>query len=221
MTNNLRVPLKLIDPLKNEWEFKEESRNTEDYKFFLKYFSNNLNCGILLHPRMIETEFNRFHRPEPAKKIITQGRWECGPASLAMLLDESLRDVKKAMVACGWNNDDRGCSDKQLIDSAKLLGHEIHRTLEPNNNPCLITVRSLNYKKSNHAVFWNGSEILDPNWGYNGRFWYGTEWGPKTIHRIPRVITYKKYGCPDLPFSKPTSVKKLKEQLVIQLNNKF
>lgn len=214
--NDVRAPKLILTPDHEEWELFHVDKSTDRYS--LSYKPVNGQHGMVLIPQMVEKEFVRQGRAEPNQKIINQGRWECGPAAMAMLLGESLWDVKRAMVASGWNNDDSGCSDDHLISAAKLLGHDLQSTLEPNGNPCLLTVPSLNYKNKNHALCFSGGEILDPNWGFKGRLWYGTEWGLETIYRYKRVITFKRFGCPEIPpRKKKVNLKKIKQEVLKQL----
>jgi hypothetical protein len=215
--NNVRAPKLILTPDKEEWELFHVDKTSPD-RYSLSYRPIAGQHGMVLIPQMLEREFLRVGRPEPGQKIVSQGRWECGPAALSMLLKESLWDVKRAMVASGWNNDDSGCSDENLIAAAKLLGYDLHPTLEPNGNACLLTVPSLNYKNKSHALCFNGIEMLDPNWGFKGRLWYGTEWGLETVCRYKRVITFKQFGCPEVPpRKKKVNLKKIKEQVLKQL----
>ena len=147
------------------------------------YVPEGQRHGMSLDAKMLEKNFSKKNRPSPISKIITQGRWECGPAALAMLLDESLREVKQACVHSGWNNDDHGINDNQIIQASALLGHIVKSTLEYKdiNQPCLLTVRSVNFDGMFHALCWNGFEILDPNFENIKRNSYGPDWEPKTV----------------------------------------
>jgi hypothetical protein len=69
-----------------------------------------------------------------------------------------------------------------MIKAAALLGHLLKESEQAKDSePQIITLRSLNERGANHAVYWNGTEMLDPNWGYRGRNWWGVEWSPETI----------------------------------------
>lgn len=214
------APKKLITSDNETWELFHTDTSIE-YSHILSYRPEGATHGMVLRPSVIEQEFSRKGRTEPNQKIINQGRWECGPAALAMLLGESLWDVKRAMVHSGWNNDDAGCGDEQIILGAQKLGYELQATLEPDGNPCLLTVPSLNYRNKSHALCFNGKEMLDPNWGFKGRLWYGSEWGLDTVLRYKRVITFKKFGCSEIPKSKKKiSLKKIKRDILDQLLSK-
>lgn len=148
--------------------------------------------GLMLTSYQIESEFKReFIHPQGS--VITQGRWECAPASLAMLLGESLWTVKRALAKIEWNNDDRGTTPQMCLTAAKNLGYNLIFTKDVNDNePCLITVCSLNMKDKTHAVFWNGSEILDPNLYNTHRKHYSPEWTLNSLLRYPKVIRFKR-----------------------------
>ena len=211
------APKKLLTSGNEKWELFYVDTSS-DHFHMLSYRPEGGKDGVVLRPSVIEQEFSRKGRVEPDQKIINQGRWECGPAALAMLLGESLWEVKRAMVHSGWNNDDAGCSDEQIIMGAKKLGYELHATLEPDGNACLLTVPSLNYRNKSHALCFNGKEMLDPNWGFKGRLWYGSEWGLDTVLRYRRVITFKKFNCPEIENKKKKiSLKKIKKEILDQL----
>lgn len=201
------VPFRLV-----EWDRERKS---------LTYQSGS-SSGLMCVPIfLLEKHFQRdkYHRPSPKQKIITQGRWECGPATLAMLLNESLWNVKRAMVKVGWNNDDRGCTDTQLINAAALLGHEVYRTKDEGLFPQILSIPSLNVKNMSHVIYWNGTEMLDPNWGYKGRLFWGCEWGPEVLRQRPTVLVRADSGCSKFePPSKPTSIKALKKSICEILN---
>jgi hypothetical protein len=168
---------------------------------------------------LLERDFTKELRPEPSQNIIKQGRWECAPASLAMLLDESLWDIKRALVHSGWNNDDYGCSTEQMIKASSLLGHEVYETKEAGNHPQVISLRSLNVKRSSHAIYWNGKEMLDPNWGFKGRLWWGCDWGPDVLNPSGKSLVKADSGCLkwERTFSR-TSLKHIKRQILQILN---
>lgn len=188
------APKIIIDFIDRAWRF--ESQITPERG--LLYSLENSEISSALKPEIIEKIFSRKGRPEPqSSRLIRQGRWECGPASLAMLLNESLWDVKRAASHCGWNNDDRGISDDQIITAARLLGHEVIQINEANpETPQIVVLPSLNVKNVSHAVFWDGKEILDPNWGNASRKWWGCEWDPMMIPHQRRVFVRKSENVP-------------------------
>ena len=190
MSEYLQAPEKLVALDNSLWEQNKQKRTDINPIFsFLRYEKlSDEKLNILTHSCLVEQQYTKKQRPEPLSQIITQNRWDCGPASLAMLLDESFREVKQACVFSGWNNDDEGIYDHQIIQAAALLGHIVKSTKnwDDLNQPCILTVNSLNFKGKYHAVCWNGFEILDPNYKNLKRFSYGPDWEPITINAKQR-----------------------------------
>lgn len=190
MSETFGVPHKIVDEDGTEWIFwkhKPDDRETP-----LSYRLQGFKGGVSLAPYMVETMFTRVGRPEPKSEIVVQGRYECAAASLAMLLGEKLFHVKRAMGKMQWRNDDAGASNYVMIGAARLLGRdliEIKRSeISPDMGPASITLPSLNIKGMFHAVTWNGKEILDPNWGKEGRKFWGCEWNPKMMRAHRSLI---------------------------------
>lgn len=134
----------------------------------------------------IETSFY-YDRQKP-ENLIVQGKYECAAAALAVLLGESLFAVKRAMGRHGWCNDMRGACEKVLRGAARDFGRDLIWTNKKgligclNDLPdCMVTVPSLNYKGSFHGVSWSNGQIVDPNYGREGRNIYGPDWAPWTI----------------------------------------
>lgn len=150
----------------------------------LTYNVSGMNVGLCIAPRHVETQFTRT-KSEPKAKIVPQGKYECAAAALAMLIGEPLFHVKRAMAKHGWRNDNKGACDLVIRKAAREFGRDLlpikNKDMNPEMLPSMITVPSLNLKGRSHAVTWNGEEILDPNWGYKGRKWWGTEWAPWTM----------------------------------------
>lgn len=193
---NLRIPNVLFDIDGEKWVNEKLlnkdpffSPNGKDY--FYAYSRDNCHYGAAVNPIQIETSFSKKGRETPTQEIVQQGRWECGPASLSMMLNIPLWDVKRSLVKVGWNNDNYGVSSNKLIKAAHLLGFDIMRTLNPKDKPCLITVQSLNIKSAFHAVYFNGNQLLDPNYEKEGRNYYGVEWGPSTIRARGPFLAFR------------------------------
>jgi len=176
------IPSKLISHSGSKWELTDFDADSD---VSLEYTLVGDKAGMVISPANVETEFTRSGRPEPQSNIVVQGKWECAAASLSMLLDVKMYHVKQAMGKCGWRNDDTGANDKTMIEAARLLGRDIislkRNEIQRGIGPCSVTVMSLNIKNMCHAITWNGKEILDPNWGRQGRKFYGCEWAPWTL----------------------------------------
>jgi len=146
------------------------------------YSKENNGGGIrLTSPSHVELHCNIVNRQEPRVNIVRQGKYECGPAALAMLLQEPLIAVKRAYAKLGWNNDENGINDVWTLKVAKMFGRDLVYTNRPTGKPCLVTLKSLNVLNAQHVVTWDGQQILDPNWGYKDRKWWSTEWAPWTL----------------------------------------
>ena len=106
---------------------------------------------------------------------------------MAMATGHTLFNVKRAAGRYNWRNDSSGIGSEASIGAVRELGFEMiylnrREMYHLNEVPtCVLTVPSLNYKGRWHAVTWMNGEILDPNWGREGRNVYGKEWSPFTI----------------------------------------
>lgn len=175
----LGVPRKLLDFKNQSWTFSKKDPNGK-----LVYSQEN-GCSGHFRPYEVEKNFKRDGRPVPKSSIIQQGKYECLPTAIAMMLGESLFSIKRAMAKFEWRNDDKGATDEMAFKACQLLGYDL-LSLEPEDltedlGPCILNLRSLNVPRMNHAVTWKNQEILDPNWNRPGRLFWGTEWCPVTI----------------------------------------
>lgn len=182
MKKDLRVPQRIVDTDNVEWHLWQHHPHE---KGSLTYRLEDYKGCATLAPWMVESRFTRIGRPEPKSAIVTQGKYECAAASLAMLLGESLFHTKRAMGKHGWRNDDSGAGNKVMTEAARFLGRDlievVGKQITKDIGPCSLTLPSLNVKGMYHAVTWNGSEILDPNYGRGDRKFWGPEWGPDTM----------------------------------------
>lgn len=153
---------------------------------------SKIKCSFLANSHLVESKFKRPFK-SPNAKIIEQGRWECGAASLAMLLGESLWNVKRSLAKVGWNNDDRGVTSKLLVQAGYNLGYNLIISENvKDNEPCVAIVPSLNVIKKTHAVCWNGLELLDPNVYNSKRRHYSPDWSLNSLTRFEHVIRFKR-----------------------------
>jgi hypothetical protein len=182
---NSGAPLTL--PWTAELKIRLKSINLTDTGAECEYtlpFSNN---RVILRPFQIENDFHTRMKV-PKQEIIAQGKYECGPAAIAMVTGHSLFHVKRLAGKAGWRNDSSGINWEASKHAYQSLGFSsiyVHRTRIFGFNdefpPAVLTVPSLNYKGRWHAVAWVNGEILDPNMNYPGRKTYGPEWNPFTI----------------------------------------
>lgn len=176
------APLHLVSASGSEWELVGiDRRHNEPLEYKLK----ETKVSVAITAVDVETDWTRKGRPEPTREIIVQGKYECAAASLAMLLGEKLFTVKRAMGKAGWRNDDRGAGDQVMMEAARYLGRDLLKIGKYQfgeiSGSASLTLPSLNIKGMYHAVTWTGEEILDPNWGREGRVFWGCEWNPQTI----------------------------------------
>jgi len=189
------VPQSIFCTDQKEYTIKE----TLSYNTSHLYQSTNpidsesqMPISFLVNSHMVESKFNRKFKDAQAD-IIEQGRWECGAASLAMLLGESLWSVKRALAKVGWNNDDRGVTSDKLVLAGLNLGYQLKITENvKDDEPCLVSVPSLNVANRTHAVCWNGQELLDPNIYNEKRKHYSPEWSLNALNRFDKVIRFKR-----------------------------
>lgn len=180
----MSVPINLYH---NNTEFTYFDSNGVRHTYFGKI--NGANCGFVINSHKAEMNFTR-KLIEPKGKYITQGKWECAPASLAMLLDVSLDLVLEALIDCGWENTEFGTTMDQLnLATKKILNKELIFSYDCRfETRSILTLPSLNVIGKSHAVFWDGKEILDPNFGFEGRKHYSPSWTVDTILKYNRII---------------------------------
>jgi ABC-type bacteriocin/lantibiotic exporter with double-glycine peptidase domain len=140
----------------------------------------------MVRPYQLEHDFAERDK-RPTQKIVTQGKYECGAAALAMATGHTLFNVKRALGRHGWRNDNYGLGSRPSIAAARDLGFDLlyvpSRVMYKFDElpTAVLTVPSLNYKGRWHAVTWLNGEMLDPNWDHGQRKTYGREWNPFTI----------------------------------------
>lgn len=187
------VPQHIISASGSEWIILGLDK---DGKKSIEYQLKGTKVSVAVTPGEVEIDWTRKGRPEPKSAITVQGKYECAAASLAMLLGEKLFTVKRAMGKFGWSNDDRGASSLVMIEAARYLGRDLLEIgkyqIEPDMGPASLTLPSLNVEGMSHALTWNGTEILDPNWGREGRIFWGCEWNPKTLGATHALILLSK-----------------------------
>jgi hypothetical protein len=196
----------------------------------LCYQTEDKYTSILLRPFMVEKNYQR-NKVKPSQNIIPQGRYECAASALAMLVDEKLFHVKRALSKFGWGNDDKGASDEMIIQAGRSLGFDFieleAKEVSNKTGPTLLTLKSLNMNKMNHALAWTGKEILDPNFNNPERYSWGCEWSPDSLEFLGglKLLTYNLSPSERKDYDqlrKQKSVEKidkLKEAIVLQLNS--
>lgn len=182
----MNVPKTLF---KNNTEFSYFSSNGLNHTYFGKMYG--ANCGRIINSHKAELDFSR-PITEPKGKVVTQGQWECAPASLAMLLNVPLKEVLKALYFCGWENSEIGTSFEELNVATNLILNKSLASVRDYEvkfeTPSILNVPSLNILGRSHALYWDGSEILDPNFGLDGRKHYSPSWAVDTILKTDRVV---------------------------------
>lgn len=176
------VPNTIVDSEGSTWKLSQFDPGAE---YSLLYVREKEWAGMWLTPSQVETRFTRVGRPKSKFEIVTQGKYECAAASLAMLLDESLFSVKRAMGKAHWRNDNKGAKDQVIVDAARYLGADLihlrRDEIDEDLGPACLHISSLNMKNMGHGVAWNGKQVLDPQWGKPGKHFWGSEWAPWTM----------------------------------------
>jgi hypothetical protein len=141
-------------------------------------------------PRQLEMAYTTHGRPEIDGGFVQQGKFECVPAAIANVLKTSMFEVRRALAAEGWRNDDYGCSTAIQLRALRNMGiHAAYTKIAPTDDKsCIVCVPSLNYPRALHAIGYDGEQMIDSNWGYKGRRWWGTEWKPRTIDARDFVV---------------------------------
>lgn len=189
----MRAPKTIFDQKDKAWDLWPEACAPSCITYRER---ESNNCGLALRPDSIEKEFSKKGRQTPSGNIVTQGDYDCLAASLAMALNIPLKNSRELMIEAGWECDSpNGATNSIVTKAARLVGIALIKvktgSQEMKDDPCLVCVPSLNVSKMGHAVYWNGNEILDPNYDKPGRNWYGCEWAPWTIGASSRLWVYK------------------------------
>ena len=91
---------------------------------------------------------------------------ECGLACLAMVLGQSLDEVRSNARAAGRTVEKYGLDSADMIHYLKHFGlTEAREVLERDEQPAILTVPSLNHLGFLHFVVWDGERYLDPSSG--------------------------------------------------------
>lgn len=194
-----RVPLQIVDDEDGTvLTFDRIRANTNA----LIYNAPSLKMDVALAPEIVMKEFVTPHQVPIHTPIIRQGKYECLPAAVAMLIGHTLFNVKRVMGKHGWCNDDRGAGFR--VEQATIrdfggdliwAGRSVLRELGTNVPDGTVDVSSLNVEGMGHAVTWRSGEIVDPNFGNRERRYWGAEWAPWTMGArgisvfIPQVLS--------------------------------
>lgn len=190
-----------------------------------KYFYEGYSYKSILHASEIEQEFEIVDRKVPKAVIEKQGQYECLLASFAMLTGIDLKTVRKEFKKIGWKHTPKGANDDHVHAVAKNLGLKLVRFHHFLDLPCIVTLKSINFENVLHAVYWDGKEILDPNYNVPGREYYSPQWTPTTIgassfmylaedlHDVEAIEReYKEYDKNKMEALKKGIITKLKER---------
>lgn len=135
------------------------------------------------------------HAPK-SKKAITQNPFECVVASMAMYLDFDYEELRRLFKASFPEiPDDHGYGYREISLIFRKLGYSIMQ-FNPNNfpdEPCLVTVPSVNIQGKRHQIFFNGEEIIDPQFGNSEMNFYSSLWGPKESGALNYLVARKRY----------------------------
>jgi len=175
----LNAPKELIDLLSERWTLLGYKAGSGG----LLYVKSKSGLIREVTPREIEGGFLRNGREDPVSQIVRQGPWDCGLASLAMLLSLPLEAVRNKAASLGWLDSPTGISSELLIEVSMSLGFPLSIANSPieASTPQMLLLPSLNIEGTSHLIFWNGYEMLDPNWGCADRLWWGCEWLPTEL----------------------------------------
>lgn len=134
------------------------------------------------------------------KKYISQKEpYDCVVACISMFTDKPYNYIRNKYFKdqdFSYNTDSQGVGLTKEISVLKIEGFDvkdISPELPPRNS--IVTVPSLNYKNSLHAIFWDGATIFDPNTAhsrkpYNNTKIYTHEMFINEPYKQPIVSTY-------------------------------
>jgi hypothetical protein len=182
MSNQIRVPKTITDRQGFVWIFQDVLDNPldqSDKKFLYKLKSSLGIIQSVFNIQKIERESNKNLR-QPLSIPLKQGYYECAAASLSMLTERPVSDVRNVLITLGWTIE-TGVDFAMQKKALRKLGFlSIIHTCPPNQK-CLVILPSLNVNDKSHVVFWDEKEILDPQFNSEKYLWYGPDWGLSEI----------------------------------------
>lgn len=178
----MSAPLILKDSKNNLFHLDEEFSVSDSHSYWGEI--NSAFCGFFLKSNRIEVEFKRDIVVPKTQEIVTQGTYECAAAAYSMLAKIPLEEVIKCLYALGWKNDQNGIGTELLEKASKvLLNKDLIYDHSSSNDPCMIIVPSLNLKGNSHALYWNGEEMIDPQFYNQNKLHYSPLWNLNSIYR--------------------------------------
>ena len=179
MPEKIKAPKVLVTKEGKEYIFKGRLYPHEQIYIYRQKVNG---ISICLSPSQIEKWdwFDPLKRPEPLSTITQQGFNECALASLSMLTGVSLDEMRAVFLSLGWEAED-GAYFNQYKKALHQLGFNSLLHDKFPNLPCVFTVKSLNVKTKRHSLYWDGSQVLDPQYNSPQYKWYGPDWGPEEI----------------------------------------
>jgi hypothetical protein len=163
---------------KNGEKYHFEKVLNKDKGMFLYQLDHpSLNVQVVLTPKKIEKEFQ--NRPHPQSSL-KQGYFECAVASIAMLTHLSLEQVRRACKKFNWV-EGQGLSRDQIKKVLNSLGYSSMVSSFCPHEPCIFSVESLNLPNAFHCLYFDGKQIIDPQYGNLKVYWYATDWSPEAI----------------------------------------
>lgn len=178
-----KAPKKIRDKSGSEWVFDKYLSNDhphENSKRIVYNLANvDFNASMVLFAQDVELKFDR-EKKAPSSIPIRQGHYECAISSMSMITKKSVAEIKSILIDLGWEVS-LGVSFALQKKALRRLGFSSMIHYLPPNQECLVSVPSLNVKGMGHQVYWDGKEILDPQFNTENK-WYGPEWGLNEIN---------------------------------------
>lgn len=113
--------------------------------------------------------------------------YDCAVAAMAMFLNVSYEEVAGVLYDDLRQPETEGTTDENMIEVMEKFGT---KTMQVNfvlrGVPAILTVPSLNVKNANHAVYWTGQYILDPQHGRANKKFYKMK--PESISCINAFV---------------------------------
>lgn len=156
---------------------------------FGKFLYRNMdsNYSIILSAKTLEANRKKEINLDSVK---TQGPNECAIASTAMLVGMDYDAVRLCFIKHGWSPDNG--ADYQVQKKVfRDLGYSSMLCEKFPRVPCIVQLESLNSHIFSHQVYWNGSEIIDPQVGNEDVLNYGRDWNPEFIGAICYITAEK------------------------------
>jgi hypothetical protein len=120
--------------------------------------------------------------PSPYTHVLQKGNWDCVLAAAAIWTKKTYEEVMEVYNKLGYDykhlDSQKGCSSVEKYMLLKKLGVEPFTIDEAFGSvPGILSMPSMNRPGGAHAIFYDGRNLWDPQYGKEDKKWYEPEHG--------------------------------------------